>query len=96
MWFTLCKQDILFIIKAQDKRCVYCATDLDFQATIKARRRGPSLDKIVPSLGYTRHNVVISCFRCNTIKHDATPDELRKIAKRIDELTIERSIWQEH
>ncbi len=40
----------------------------------------PSLDRIVPSEGYVRHNVAVISLRANRLKSDATPDELRQIA----------------
>ena len=40
----------------------------------------PSVDRIIPSLGYIPSNVRIISWRANRIKCDATPDELRKIA----------------
>jgi hypothetical protein len=36
----------------------------------------PSLDRIVPTRGYVPGNVVVVSHRANTIKNDATPDEL--------------------
>lgn len=40
----------------------------------------PSLDRIIPALGYARGNVLVISWRANQIKSDATPLELRKIA----------------
>ena len=40
----------------------------------------PSIDKIIPKLGYVRGNVVIISMRANRIKNDATIDELQKVA----------------
>lgn len=40
----------------------------------------PSLDRIVPELGYTKGNVVVISYRANTIKSNATPQELEAIA----------------
>lgn len=39
----------------------------------------PSVDRIVPSLGYVKGNVAIMSYRANRIKCHATIDELRKI-----------------
>ena len=40
----------------------------------------PSLDKIIPALGYIRGNVVVVSNRANTLKRDATPEEMRMLA----------------
>lgn len=39
----------------------------------------PSLDRIIPHLGYTKGNVQIISFKANTIKSNATLDELEKV-----------------
>lgn len=39
----------------------------------------PTIDRIVGELGYVRGNVVVVSFRANTIKNDATLDDLRRI-----------------
>jgi hypothetical protein len=41
----------------------------------------PSLDKIIPALGYVRENVAIISHRANTIKSDASYQELFQIAE---------------
>ncbi len=40
----------------------------------------PSLDKVIPELGYVRGNVAVISLRANRIKYDATLDELVKLA----------------
>jgi hypothetical protein len=44
----------------------------------------PSVDRVKPDLGYVTGNVCIISVRANTIKNDATADELRLIAAYID------------
>jgi len=39
----------------------------------------PSLDRIVPSLGYTKGNVRVISWRANRLKSDATPEELENL-----------------
>ena len=39
----------------------------------------PSLDRIVPALGYVPTNIRVISFRANRIKSDATPEELRRV-----------------
>ena len=45
------------------------------------RDNSPSLDRIKNDLGYRKGNVEIISFRANRIKHNATPKELKKVAK---------------
>lgn len=40
----------------------------------------PSLDRIVPELGYTKGNVMVISHKANTIKNDATPEEIKRVA----------------
>jgi 5-methylcytosine-specific restriction endonuclease McrA len=39
----------------------------------------PSIDRIHPERGYTVANIAILCWRCNNLKRDATPTELKTV-----------------
>jgi hypothetical protein len=41
----------------------------------------PSLDKIIPSLGYVKGNVQVISYRANTIKNDASLAEMQLLVK---------------
>lgn len=41
----------------------------------------PTLDRIIPSLGYTKGNVVVISALANSIKSTGTPDEILKVAR---------------
>lgn len=47
-----------------------------------------SLDRIDPSKGYTKGNIDVISVRANSIKNDATPDELRQVADYVDQLLV--------
>lgn len=60
------------------KYCPILGIELDY-TNKNTRENSPSLDKIIPELGYVKGNVeVISC-RANRIKSDATIDEIEAI-----------------
>lgn len=47
----------------------------------------PTLDKIVPALGYVPGNVAVISMRANRLKSDATPEELQAILDWVHEQT---------
>lgn len=52
---------------------------------VKGENRGgnynsPSLDRVIPDLGYVKENVTVISMKANRMKNDATPDELKKFA----------------
>jgi hypothetical protein len=48
-------------------------------STSKEKNNSPSLDKIIPSLGYTKGNVRVISWRANWIKNNMTPEEAEKL-----------------
>ena len=44
----------------------------------------PTLDKIIPALGYIRGNVVVISHLANRIKSNATPEQIRAVADFLD------------
>lgn len=48
----------------------------------------PSLDRIIPSLGYTAGNIQIISHRANVIKNDATAEEVMRVALHMQGVTI--------
>lgn len=53
----------------------------------KISAASPSLDRIVPALGYVPGNVAVLSNRANSIKNNATYNELIAIAKWLKEVT---------
>ena len=52
----------------------------------------PSLDRIVPDKGYTKDNVIIVSLMANSIKNQATPDQILKVGKFYKKLYQEKGI----
>ena len=64
--------------------CCHKPLDISFKVDRKFNESSPSIDRVNPLKGYTKGNVAILCWRCNRIKQDATPKELRIIAGFMD------------
>jgi hypothetical protein len=43
----------------------------------------PSLDRLIPNLGYIKNNIMIISHRANVIKHNGTMEEHEKICQYI-------------
>lgn len=52
----------------------------------------PSLDKIIPSLGYTKDNIAVISMKANAMKYNATKEELIKFSKNILKLFNDNNI----
>ena len=52
----------------------------------------PSIDRIVPDKGYTKDNIIIVSLMANSIKNQATPDQIQKVATFYKKLYNERGI----
>jgi hypothetical protein len=63
------------------KLCPVLGLELNYEYGTKARfsPNSPSIDRIVPSLGYTKGNVEVISWRANAIKTNATPEELKMV-----------------
>ena len=58
--------------------CPVLGIKLDYSAH-SLQDNCPSVDKIVPTKGYTKGNIKVISLRANRIKHNATPEELCKV-----------------
>lgn len=84
--FTITKQDIINICP-KDNKCPILGITLQFGNKI-SQDNSPSLDRIIPSLGYVQGNILLISYRANRIKNDSTLDELEKICSFIKNLEI--------
>jgi hypothetical protein len=66
-------------------RCACCQKRLIYRiGRGVGRYNSPSLDRKNNNVGYTIGNTHVVCFRCNRIKADATPNELRTIIRYME------------
>lgn len=52
----------------------------------KHHANSPSLDRLRPELGYIKGNIAVISYRANSIKQDATPEELKSLAGKLEEI----------
>ena len=72
--------DLNFLESIAINECPVFKTPFVWGQSQGAHPYRPSLDRIVPELGYVRHNVVFISLKANTIKQDITEKELYAVA----------------
>lgn len=80
--FTISKQDIIDIFPS-DGKCPMLGIQLQFNNKI-SQDNSPSLDRVIPELGYVAGNIQLISYRANRIKNDATLEELKMIVAFLD------------
>jgi hypothetical protein len=75
--FELTQEDIY---QLAGTHCPVFGTAFDFIGNGRIVPQSPSLDRIVPSLGYVTGNVAVISNKANTIKQNATADEIQQVA----------------
>lgn len=94
--FDLTKDDFYQMYNEQQGKCAYCTIEFNLNNSRYARRDSPSTDRLVPTVGYVKRNVVLCCHRCNAIKQDTTPQELMNIALAVASLFEQKGITTGH
>ena len=72
-----------------DGLCPVFKIPLEWGGDSNERDNSPSLDRIVPELGYVEGNVVWISNRANILKRDATWEELQQVAEWLKSVTPE-------
>ena len=101
VWKRAREQDIPFNLTVHDvpeipEYCPVLGIELKANTVAGPLDSSPSMDRIVPALGYVVGNVRIISNRANRIRADATADELRRVAEdaaRVEALVQAR--WAE-
>ncbi|NLH94312.1 MAG: hypothetical protein GX466_08900 [Candidatus Cloacimonetes bacterium] len=75
--FNICEDDIVV-----PSTCPVLGIAIE-TAVGRMQDNSPSLDRIIPELGYVKGNVSVISWRANKIKGDATPDELEMVLKYV-------------
>ena len=77
--FDITVQDLIDMQKESDT-CQCCSGPFDFNVG-GSRKHKPTLDRIIPELGYVRSNVKMICHTCNRIKNNGTLEQLEQIVR---------------
>ena len=84
------KNGIEFAIDVDDvawpTHCPVFGIELDYEGTGKVHKASPSFDRLDPSKGYVPGNVIIISQKANSIKQDATADDIRAVADWLDRM----------
>lgn len=81
------RDGVLFSLTIEDivipERCPVFGMLLDRSRAIKDH--GPSLDRVIPKLGYVKGNVRVISWRANRLKHNMLLEEIESLARYIRE-----------
>jgi hypothetical protein len=66
--------------------CPVFGIPIKIGATLEERDNSPSLDRIIPQLGYVRGNVKVISFKANSLKRDGSIEDFEKIIEYIKEM----------
>ena len=69
--------------------CKYCGKEFNM-SFVHHHPLIPSLDRFDPAKGYVKENVYLVCWRCNKLKRNADPRELRRLADGVCRVDSER------
>lgn len=86
--------DLNYLLEILSERCPYLGVKFHWEATIglgcrSAHPNSPSIDRIDSAKGYIKGNVAIVSHRANTIKNDASEQELFRIGRAVSLLKAE-------
>lgn len=76
--FSLTVNDLLDAYNSQKGRCFYTNEKMLTTLGCGNNRYQLSVDRIVPSIGYTKHNIVLCIHIINNVKTDLSLEELKK------------------
>ena len=82
--FEISKQDIINIYP-KNNLCPMLNIEI-YPNQDKMRDNSPSLDRIIPNVGYTKDNIIVISYKANRIKNDATLQELKCIVSYLEAL----------
>lgn len=89
-------KNIIFNLELQDihipKFCPVLGLELKISITGKLQNSSPSLDRIKPELGYVKGNIRVISWRANTLKNNATLEELEKITNDLRQVNYSSRI----
>lgn len=63
--------------------CPVFGTPIIVGSPLENRDNSPSLDKIIPALGYVKGNIRVISFKANTLKRDGHIEDFEKIIQYI-------------
>lgn len=85
--FNLTAHDLQTLWTVQDGKCFYTGEVMDFSANNGARRSPhidfPSVDKVIPELGYVVNNIVLCKWGVNRMKNNLTKDQFVAFCRQV-------------
>ena len=89
-FLVITQQDFVDWYENQEKKCFYCGRTIEeikkSNDTLNKKTYRLTIDRKNNDIGYTKDNICLCCYRCNSIKSDYfTEEEMLKIGQIIKE-----------
>lgn len=90
--FNITTDYLRYLWNKQEGKCALSNLDMTFIFNSGRISTNISIDKIVPSKGYTMGNIQLVCMACNQIKSDLSESEMYNFCKNIVEVYENKNI----
>jgi hypothetical protein len=87
-----CDVDTNYILSIMTDTCPIYNTEFKYSHNKGVQPTSPSLDRIIPELGYTKGNVIVISMKANQIKSSANAQEIYAVAKWLEEIERNREV----
>lgn len=84
--FNITIDYLKYLWNKQDGKCALSGIDMTYIFNSGRISTNISIDRIIPSKGYTMGNIQLVCMACNQIKSDLTEEEMYNFCKKIVEI----------
>lgn len=86
--FNITEEELLEIYNKQNGKCFYSGREMEWGTNKGIKTYGISIDKVIPSKGYIKSNVVLCTTKMNTVKNNLSLSDIKEFMPPLYEKLI--------